>query len=139
MTQNTSRRSPKFRGPVRWLLGGQLIAGLKYIALYTGFKSKLDHRDWMHAQCCDRFKNHKGPEFWFDYAADTRDDEKAAYSLAYLYLTDIDLGFRKIPRGEFLFIGGDTAYHIADYPTLAERFQKPFQWAYKDVEKNCGE
>jgi hypothetical protein len=133
MNENSSPLNRKFRGPVRWLLGGQLIAGLKYIALYSGFKSKLDHRDWMYAQCFDRFENYDEPEFWFDYAADAGDDEKAAYSLAYLYLTDIDIGHRKLPRGEFLFVGGDTAYHIADYPTLAERFQKPFRWAYKDL------
>ena len=79
-----------FDGPVRWLLGAQLLAGLKYIALYTGFKTKLDHRDWMHAQCIS-FEGYEGDAFWFDYAADTGDDRKAAYSLAYLWLSDLNI------------------------------------------------
>lgn len=41
-----------------------------------------------------------------------------------------------LPRGRFLFLGGDTGYHIADYSTLAERFQKPFLWAYADLVEN---
>jgi len=85
VSQNPTRSSQRFHGPVRWLLGAQLLAGLKYIALYTGFKSELDHRDWMQAQCCS-FEDAAKTEFWFDYAADTGDDEKAAYSLAYLWM-----------------------------------------------------
>jgi hypothetical protein len=38
-----------------------------------------------------------------------------------------------LPRGTFLFVGGDTSYHIADYGTLAIRFQNPFWWAYDDL------
>lgn len=38
-----------------------------------------------------------------------------------------------LPRGEFLFVGGDTGYHIADYATLATRFQNPFTWAFRDL------
>lgn len=41
-----------------------------------------------------------------------------------------------LPRGRFLFAGGDTGYHIADYTTLAERFQKPFRWAFADLLEN---
>src|SRR5258705_8688684 len=39
-----------FKGPVRWLLGPQLIASLKWTVLYASFKGKLDPRDWMRAQ-----------------------------------------------------------------------------------------
>lgn len=38
----------------------------------------------------------------------------------------------KLPRGELLFVGGDTAYHLSDYMTLATRFQLPFKWAFED-------
>jgi hypothetical protein len=33
-------------------------------------------------------------------------------------------------------IGGDTAYHLADYMTLAMRIQQPFEWAFEDLKKN---
>ena len=40
-----------------------------------------------------------------------------------------------LPRGYFLFVGGDTAYHSANYATLFERFQTPFRWAFTSVRK----
>ncbi|HEV2663857.1 MAG TPA: hypothetical protein VG324_03055, partial [Blastocatellia bacterium] len=96
-------------------------------------------------------------EFWFDYISDTGDGMKATYSIAYLCLGDLYVKSRDpqrlvagepvktcrakedvsdyevLPRGEFLFIGGDTAYHVSDYMTLANRVQRPFQWAYEDL------
>ncbi len=95
-------------------------------------------------------------EFWFDYIADSGDGQKAMYSIAYLCLSDLAAGSNEpqvnqfldfvtdaetnpsepktlLPRGAFLFIGGDTSYHIADYATLATRVQNPFWWAFKDL------
>src|SRR5438105_4454342 len=85
-----------FKGPVRWLLGPQLIASLKYVALYAAFKGKLDPRDWMHAQPIllneqQRFNSREAAsdEYWFDYFADTGDGQLAMYSIAYLCLSDL--------------------------------------------------
>ncbi|HWO00846.1 MAG TPA: hypothetical protein VNS63_16420 [Blastocatellia bacterium] len=152
-----------FKKPVSWLLGPQLIASLKMTAVYVAFKNKLDPRDWMEAEVCsfrieDRLnKNCSEDEYWFDFIADTGDGQKATYSIAYLCLSKLwvadppargaDVRFNRsdipanatlLPRGEFLFIGGDTSYHMADYTTLAERFQAPFFWAYQDVENAGG-
>lgn len=98
-------------------------------------------------------------DFWFDYLSDTGDGTKAVYSLAYLCMSDLwvpDPGDRqpaledsfldkeakpgqlKLPRGSFLMVGGDTAYHMSDYATLHERFQLPFRWAFEDLRKNVG-
>lgn len=96
-----------------------------------------------------------GDEFWFDYLADTGDGQMPIYNIAYLCMTDLylsakvgdvhfeeqkkDVDFEEkeksllLPRGQFLFVGGDTAYHVADYETLAQRFQAPFWWAYLDL------
>lgn len=38
-----------------------------------------------------------------------------------------------LPRGAFLLVGGDTSYHLSDYATLANRFYKPFRWAFRDL------
>jgi hypothetical protein len=148
-----------FKGPVRWLLGPQLIASLKWTVLYAAFKGKLDPRDWMQAQPIplgeNRFNSAEGipdDEYWFDYFADTGDGQLAMYSIAYLCFNNLWVGAdahvgsevelremteatMKLPRGEFLFVGGDTAYHMADYPTLALRFQAPFRWAYEDLKE----
>lgn len=92
-------------------------------------------------------------EFWFDYLSDTGDGQRAVYSIAHLSMSDLVAdgepqvgdaltfsprpdpagGGRRLPRGAFLFVGGDTSYHISDYATLANRFQNPFCWAYRDL------
>ena len=100
-------------------------------------------------------------EFWFDYISDTGDGMTATYSVAYLCLSDVWVadpgtampanklpvklrprddvtGLEKLPRGEFLLVGGDTSYHMADYASLHQRFQLPFQWAYDDLRKAQG-
>lgn len=47
-------------------------------------------------------------------------------------------GFTPLPRGAFLFVGGDTSYHVADFGGLGLRFQKVFQWAFQDLERVLG-
>lgn len=103
-------------------------------------------------------------EFWFDYMSDTGDGTRATYSIAYLALSNLYVkhhfvnrpsreedtkvtlehktdesdgnNLALLPRGQFLFVGGDTAYHMADYPALSNRFQGPFKWAYEDLEND---
>ncbi len=98
-------------------------------------------------------------DFWFDYLSDTGDGTKAVYSLAYLCMSDLwvkdpghrqpalddsflrkaqEPGLLRLPRGSFLMVGGDTAYHMSDYATLHERFQLPFRWAFEDLRANVG-
>lgn len=178
-----------FTKPVSWLLGRDLVEGLKWIVLYTVFKGKLDPRDWMNADmfppvstpaAClqfwqernnenwkwkvkhDKFwkdkdgqqpvfwKDAADNEFWFDFIADTGDGQISVYNVAYLCLSDVwtenvpdrgsSVSFDEtaehpmlLPRGQFLFVGGDTTYHIADYASLSTRFQQPFRWAFTSV------
>lgn len=100
-----------------------------------------------------------GDEFWFDYISDTGDGMTATYSIAYLCLSDWWTAQRweslppegaaevahdpktgsevRLPRGQFLLIGGDTTYHMSDYASLTNRFQTPFRWAFEDL-RNSG-
>lgn len=156
-----------FERPVRWLLGKQLLGGLKGILLYAAYGEKLDPRDWMTGKS-ESFSDEDPDEFWFDYLSDAGDGTRAMYSIAYLALSSIwtrldakttvlpgtngsgseaDEGSREVttikdhesgftfelPRGQFLFVGGDTSYHVADYMTLVNRFQRPFNYAYQDL------
>lgn len=153
-----------FEKPVAWLFGPQLIGGLKGILLYTAYGDKLDPRDWMTGEVFsfDDASLEAQQEFWFDYLSDAGDGTRAMYSLAYLTLcrslwtklrsttttlptqlqdcevkTTGDADFaHELPRGEFLFIGGDTAYHASDYMTLVNRIQHPFKYAFEDVVKH---
>lgn len=93
--------------------------------------------------------------FWFDYISDTGDGMRATYSIAYLALCNLTVegvsdpskaaagalvtpvregaGRPLLPRGDFLFVGGDTAYHASDYMTLTNRIYTTFKWAYDDA------
>jgi hypothetical protein len=151
-----------YESPVRWLLGRQLVGALKGALLYAAYGKKIDPRDWMAGKPFT-FPE-KSPEFWFDYLADIGDGTRAMYSSAYLAMcrslgtkltsTDTNLPANpqqcevttrqdaqaefpyQLPRGEFLFVGGDTAYHAASYITLVNRIQHPFRYAYEDLVKN---
>jgi len=98
-------------------------------------------------------------ELWFDYVADTGDGGVAMYTVAYVLQAELAIAgldhldapsgalgraatVRKpdstgvvLPRGQFVFVGGDTAYHVADVETLTERFQIPFVRAHRDLAK----
>ncbi|HEX8495505.1 MAG TPA: metallophosphoesterase, partial [Pyrinomonadaceae bacterium] len=145
-----------FSKPVAWLLGRQLLSAVKWMLLFAAFQGRLDIRDWMKTEVIAFPEPAEGDEFWFDYFADSGDGQMAMYSLAYLFMSDLwaegsadtpppvnsELGFESsaqrkylLPRGEFLVDAGDASYHIADYSTLAYRFQLPFIWAYRDLVK----
>lgn len=166
---NPSANARKFEKPVKWLLGRELLAGLKYIAAYSFMGDKFDARDWMHTKANEKAPNIDAvaidPEaapnigtqsaeavYWFDFIADTGDGMLAVYNIAQLCMRDLWLDTNaapgstdavalatdekhpgKLPRGEFLFVGGDIAYHIADVASLKQRFQTPFNWAYDDL------
>lgn len=97
-------------------------------------------------------------EFWFDYMADTGDGQLGVYSVGCMCFSDLWLSesedktdakvqfeppktdeekekFKLLPRGSYLFVGGDTAYHTANHATLFERFQTPLRWAFMSVRK----
>ena len=96
-------------------------------------------------------------ELWFDYLADTGDGGVAMFTTAFACGADltidgvasVDSGEALIgraarvvapggdgavlPRGQFLFLGGDTAYHVADIATLTARVQRPFARAARAI------
>src|SRR6267143_4403625 len=83
-TDGDSRRV--FEKQVAWLLGQQLIGGLKGILLYAAYGEKLDPRDWMTGEefTFDHESSLNEEEFWFDYLSDAGDGTKAMYAIAYL-------------------------------------------------------
>ena len=157
------QRPQDWKPPVKWLGGQQLIQSLKWIFIYAVLKRPLDPRRWMNAEVIsgetEEFMRAQDGEFWFDYISDSGDGQKAMYNVACLCLSDLyavggvasvgstvrlpapgtvaagekSSGDFKLPRGSFLFVGGDTAYHVADKQTLFEQFQSPFWWAFNDM------
>lgn len=143
----------KFKRPVSWLAGRELLASLESTLNYVLNGEKQDSRDWMFAEAITppHCNSDEQDSYWFDYIADTGDGSRAVYNVAYLCLSELWLKGdgktaegqvslsqtgefnQRLPRGEFLFVGGDTAYHVADIAALKERFQTPFNWAYEDI------
>lgn len=138
---------PYFKGPVKWLLGRDLLTYFRRMAAYAAYADEMDHRDWMDASPIELDAPHmlEGNAFWFDYLSDTGDGQLTMYNLAYLTLGDLWLQGKQVairrealgtaerlPRGRLLVVGGDTAYHVADQATLEERFRAPFNWAHAD-------
>ena len=141
----------KLGGPVGWLLDRQLLVNLREILLYSAFGTRIDPRNWMVGREADMTDGFEGKEFWFDYLSDTGDSMRATYSMAYLAYSDLwaasvdapgAVAFeesggasQRLPRGACLVIGGDTAYHVADYETLVDRFQFPFNRAFAHLKE----
>lgn len=138
------------RPPVGWLLDRQLVTSLREILIYSAFGTRMDPRIWMVGREFDATRDFEGDEIWFDYLSDSGDGMRATYSIAYLAYSELfvpagsapgdPVAFdpspetgKSLPRGTFLFVGGDTAYHVADYETLAERFQYPFELAFQHL------
>lgn len=95
-------------------------------------------------------------DVWFDYVSDMGDASEAMYAVAYasmIAFDGVDAALSTtwspqhqaelltpgaplsaaLPRSQFLFVGGDTAYHVSDAVTLRNRVQRPFQWAFADA------
>ncbi len=144
-TATDAFRASQRMAPVKWLLAGDLLRRAARIARST-LGNELDLRDWMtHDQPVD-FRHEKAldgeearSELWFDYIADTGDDPQVMEVMAKLlgqpFPKDItrDVGVEapteELQVGPFIFVGGDTAYHVADETTLRLRFVEPFKRA----------
>ena len=96
-------------------------------------------------------------DYWFDFVADTGDSDVGAYSISYLFHGDLrvdgplDISSSRpqferplavvagaaesvasaLPRGQFLYVGGDTAYPVAETKQLLERFVRPMNHAWE--------
>jgi len=149
-----------FGRPAAWMLAPEFLVGVPQLLLYTPGTDGVDQRDWMRANRV-RIDDPGTEELWFDYLADLGDGQRAMYSLAYLCQdelwadaaidgldgqstaypglrvpsgrTDAISPAAVLPRGAFLFLGGDSAYPIADAQTLRRNVQHPFTWAFRDL------
>jgi hypothetical protein len=139
----------RMKGPVPWLLGPQFLAAARRIARAALLGDRKDPRNGMNARAYTFELAPSSDELWFDFIADSGDSQRAAYAVAALCEADLFLepgasterprvAFRgapesRLPRGRFLLVGGDTAYHVADHPSLLTRFVAPFVWATRDL------
>jgi len=143
--------------PVAWLLGPEVIGGLKSFLLYASYKGELDTHDWMQAAPVVVDAPEGASELWFDYVSDIGDGQLAMYTTALVMQDDLLVeggldeivraraaaaalplqgprpGWSTLPRGRLLVTGGDTAYPLADITNLQSHVRHPFTWAYRDL------
>lgn len=117
---------------VKWLLGAGLLRKVLLIAR-SFVSNELDLRDWMSQSSVADLSD--GDELWFDYIADTGDDPRVMRSLATQFgrafpANSLGTTHPKLPLGVFLFVGGDTAYHVADEVTIRRRFVEPLNTSH---------
>jgi hypothetical protein len=146
------------KGPNDWLLGGNLLRQAWRIAKNTFLANEQDLRDWMApvpdiADLANKVSAPGGDnaeykarlddqEMWIDYVADTGDDVETMQLLSSWFLADLWTDGTTVsrepspgrpialPAGAVLFLGGDTAYHVADEDTLRKRFSDPMKVGY---------
>jgi hypothetical protein len=116
------------------------------MAAVAAASNQLDPRDWMRpdepAVLLERvcavldargegrsLTERLGREVWIDYVADTGDDHDLSVAVARLvaaeYVTTSD-GTRRLPRGDLLVFGGDTAYPASTAGEILRRLVRPW-------------
>ncbi len=154
-------RPRQFSRPVAWLLGPEMLGAVKQLVLHVLYKGEFDPHDWMTGEAVRYPEPPAGEprELWFDYIADLGDGQAAAYTNALVLQDDLFVegtldelaslgrgaavppalvealpaGWSSLPRGQFLVVGGDTAYPVADAINLDGHVRQPFTWAYRDL------
>lgn len=76
-----------------------------------------------------------GP-IWFDFVADLGDGFDSTYAVASLLARDkLKIDNEELPRGQFLLMGGDEVYPLADKQTYANQLKQPYKWAFPDHDR----
>ena len=147
-------------GPVDWV-GRTFVREIAKSFVRGLFPDRADGRDWMKGETIPLVPGDapttEPADYWFDFIADTGDSECATYSIAYLLHGDLtatdpagalradrpslsgpievradgSAAGTKLSRGAFLFVGGDTAYPVANDRTIRDRFVAPFDYAHR--------
>jgi hypothetical protein len=74
-----------------------------------------------------------GGELWIDFVADTGDDASVSEAVARLLAADYVVGDLRLPRGDVLIHGGDTAYPVATVREVTRRLIVPFNRVFEPL------
>lgn len=72
-----------------------------------------------------------GRDVWIDFVADTGDDFSISKAVAKLVVSEYEVGGVKLPRGDVLIFGGDTAYPVATDIEIHNRVIVPWNQVLK--------
>ena len=146
---------------IRWFGVTSLFGHLRHFAASAIAAESVDSRDWMQPQTpgellravkevlgIDAMKTGDQPlveslgrPLWIDFVADTGDDRDVSVAVARLIFAEYDAvdhptsegGARRLPRGELLLFGGDTAYPVATAEEIHDRVIGPWNEVLAEI------
>jgi len=134
--KSTSTRELGFRRrkPVHWLQPLMLVGTAVQVVLSNVFGEFLDKRELETTLPPTVFKegdvDSPDAELWFDYVADLGDGFNATYTMAYLIAQpQLEVGGHRLPRGEFLMMGGDEVYPTPSSTVYSDKTAGPYRAA----------
>jgi hypothetical protein len=131
---------------IRWFGTTALWGHVRHLLAVTAASNQLDLRDWMRPEeardLLDRvgsvlaappdgpsLAERLGREVWIDFVADTGDDHDLSLAVGRMLFAEYALAGtepRRLPRGDLLIFGGDTAYPAATAHELGRRLLEPW-------------
>ena len=131
---------------IRWFGATALVGHLRHLVAVAAASQQLDLRDWMQPESgtrlLDRVSRVLGASeagdslaercnrpVWIDFVADTGDDYDLSRAVARMVLSEHTLAgeeARRLPRGDVLMFGGDTAYPLSTGYELERRLLGPW-------------
>lgn len=129
--------SPKKKPMVGWYDPRQLInTGLQVLASdLIGTRFDARREEALAAKQDEPLHDYSARQgdFWFDFMADTGDGWDPTFAMAKLVSREVSVEGHKLPRGDFLILGGDQIYPYASKEEYQDRLIGPLNAAAKDA------
>jgi energy-converting hydrogenase Eha subunit B len=132
---------------IRWFGVTSLFGHLRHFAASAIAAESVDSRDWMQPQTPaellqavkrvlgigaqgpsdEPLASALGRPLWIDFVADTGDDRDVSVAVGRMIFAEYEVErARRLPRGEILLFGGDTAYPVATAEEIYGRVIGPW-------------